>query len=112
MKHCGTQTLKTERLVLRQFTPEDAEAMYRNWACDPEVTKFLTWPPHESPAATRSLLEDWAASYARQDYYQWAIVLQENGDEPVGSISAVKVNDTVDAVEIGYCIGRPWWHRG
>ena len=112
MKHCGTQTLETQRLVLRRFTPEDAEAMYRNWASDPEVTEYLTCPPHESPAATRALLEDWAASYARQDYYQWAIVLKENGDEPIGSISAVKVDDDLDAVEIGYCIGKPWWHRG
>ena len=112
MKHCGTQTLKTERLVLRQFTPEDAEAMYRNWACDPEVTKFLTWPPHETVAVTRAVLEDWMASYSRRDYYQWAIVLQENGNEPIGSISAVKVDDDLDAVEIGYCIGKPWWHRG
>lgn len=112
MKHCGTQTLETQRLVLRQFTPEDAEAMYRNWASDPEVTAYLTWPPHESPAATRALLEDWAAAYRRENYYQWAIVLKENGDEPIGSISAVKVDDNIDAVEIGYCIGKPWWHRG
>lgn len=112
MKHCGTQTLETQRLVLRQFTPEDAEAMYRNWASDPEVTEYLTWPPHESPAATRALLEDWSAAYRRENYYQWAIVLKENGDEPIGSISAVKVDDDLDAVEIGYCIGKPWWHRG
>ena len=26
MKHCGTQRLETERLVLRRFTPADAEA--------------------------------------------------------------------------------------
>lgn len=112
MKHCGTQTLETQRLVLRRFTPEDAEAMYRNWASDPEVTEYLTWPPHESPAATRALLEDWAAAYRRENYYQWAIVLKENDDEPIGSISAVKVDDDIDAVEIGYCIGKPWWHRG
>ena len=46
MKHIGTEYLETQRLVLRRFTLEDAEAMYKNWASDIEVTKYLTWPTH------------------------------------------------------------------
>ena len=42
MNHCGTRQLDTERLVLRRFVTEDAEAMFRNWASEPEVTKYLT----------------------------------------------------------------------
>ena len=30
MNHKGTKTLETERLILRQFTLDDAEAMYNN----------------------------------------------------------------------------------
>ena len=41
MNHCGTQKLETDRLILRRFTHDDAEAMYKNWASDEEVTKFL-----------------------------------------------------------------------
>ena len=37
MKHCGTQRLETDRLILRRFVIEDAEAMYQNWASDDEV---------------------------------------------------------------------------
>ena len=48
MKHCGTQIIETERILLRRFSKDDAEAMYRNWASDPEVTKYLTWPAHIS----------------------------------------------------------------
>ena len=39
MKHCGTQRMETKRLLLRRFSIQDADAMYRNWASDPEVTK-------------------------------------------------------------------------
>jgi len=46
MKHCGTVTLETERLILRRFTVDDAQTMYNNWACDPEVTRYLMWPTH------------------------------------------------------------------
>ena len=91
MKHCGTKRLETERLILRRFAPSDAEAMYKNWASDSEVTRFLTWPAHGSAEVSRRVLETWAAQYENDDYYQWAIVLKENGDGPIGSISAVVI---------------------
>lgn len=112
MNHCGTRQLETERLVLRRFVVGDAEAMFRNWASDPEVTKYLTWPAHASAEVSRALLRDWTAAYANQSYYQWAIVLKEDGEEPIGGISAVGLNDELSIVQIGYCLGRPWWHRG
>ena len=79
LKHCGTLRLKTERLVLRRFALTDAAAMYKNWASDPEVTKFLTWPPHADRNVSKAVLEDWVKSYKRKDYYQWAIVPKDNG---------------------------------
>ncbi len=59
MIHCGTQRLETERLILRRFTSEDASAMYRNWASDDEVTKYLTWPTHSNVDVSKSVLESW-----------------------------------------------------
>ena len=112
MRHCGTQKIETERLILRQFTVDDAQAMYENWASDPEVTKYLTWPMHTSVGVSKAVLEDWAESYGQDNYYQWAIVLKEHGSDPIGSISAVHMNDDADVVHIGYCIGQKWWHQG
>ena len=42
MNHKGTVTLETKRLILRKFAENDAEAVFRNWASDDEVTKYLT----------------------------------------------------------------------
>ena len=112
MKHCGTQTIETERLLLRRFTIDDAEAMYRNWASDPEVTEFLTWPTHKSVAVSQAVLESWIPSYSQENYYQWAIVLKDHGTDPIGSISAVYMNDDIDMAHIGYCLGKNWWHQG
>ena len=111
LTHKGTQAIETPRLILRRAVREDAESMLRNWASDPEVTKFLTWPTHDSIAVTRMVLTDWVAQYQHSDYYQWMIVLKEIG-EPIGSISVVRQNDRVEEAEIGYCIGSKWWHRG
>ena len=112
MNHAGTNRIETERLLLRRFTQEDAEAMYRNWASDPEVTKYLTWPVHSSVDVTRMLLASWVSAYEKKNNYQWAIVLKEQGDEPIGSISAVDMNDDIDMIHIGYCLGKNWWHQG
>ena len=112
MNHCGTQLIETGRLVLRQFSIDDAQAMYQNWASDPEVVKYLTWPAHSSIDVTKAIIEDWISSYQQNNYYQWAIILKEHGTDPVGCISAVSMNDNIDMVHIGYCLGQKWWHMG
>ena len=112
MLHCGTKEIRTPRLTLRRFVPEDAPAMFRNWASDPEVTQYLTWPAHSSQAVTEWVLADWVSSYSKADFYQWAIVLRAQGEEPIGCISVVHTDDAVSAVEIGYCLGRAWWRKG
>lgn len=112
MKNCGTQRIETDRLILRRYKIEDADAMYKNWASDSEVTKFLTWQPHPSVDVSRGIIEDWLKKYSDEKYYQWAIVLKDNGNEPIGGISVVHMNEDISMVHIGYCLGRAWWRRG
>ena len=76
MKHCGTQRLETERLILRRFIIEDSAAMYENWASDEDVTRYLTWPAHPSQETSKMVIEDWMNSYSNENFYQWAIVLK------------------------------------
>ena len=111
MTHKGTKRLETERLMLRRFELSDAADMFKNWATNPNVTRFLTWQPHESIEVTRGILTEWVYSYAKPDFYQWAIVLKDT-NEPIGSLSVVRINEAVDEVEIGYCIGEKWWRQG
>ena len=111
LTHKGTQTIETFRLILRRAIREDAEPMFQNWASDPEVTKFLTWPAHGSIAVSEMVIGSWLQEYEKDSYYQWMIELKEIG-QPIGSISVVRQNDRVEEAEIGYCIGSQWWHRG
>ncbi len=111
MKHLGTQQLETPRLILRRAQAEDTEAMFVNWASDPEVTRYLTWPTHESVDTTHTVLESWIAEYEKPNYYQWMIVLRDLGD-PIGTISVVHHKDAIASAEIGYCIGKNWWNKG
>ena len=111
LTHKGTQRMETERLILRKARPEDAEAMFRNWASDPEVTKYLTWPAHESLEVTRWVIGSWIEGYEKDDCYQWMIVPKKDG-VPIGTISVVEHSDRLRKAEVGYCIGRNWWRRG
>ncbi|MBQ9005790.1 MAG: GNAT family N-acetyltransferase [Atopobiaceae bacterium] len=111
MNHAGTQSVSTDRLILRAFTSQDVEPAYRNWCNDAEVSHFLTWQPHSNEDETRSIIESWIHSYCDPASYQWAIELRDI-EEPVGSISVVSIDETVGAMEIGYCLGKRWWHDG
>lgn len=112
MKHCGTQTIITERLILRRFEEADAEHMFNNWANDADVTKFMRWQPHGDISVTADLLREWVASYEHDDFYDWAIVLKDS-NIPIGSIGCMpnnKYNDLV--IEVGYCISKAYWRKG
>lgn len=107
MKHLGSKALTTERLVLRPFRRDDAEAMFENWASDPEVTKYLTWTPHRSVEDTRALLTLWEEESKKEDNYHWAITL---GGELIGDIALMDVRD--ERAVAGYCLCRRFWGKG
>lgn len=112
MNHLGTKRLETERLILRKFEITDAKAMFNNWTSDDDVTRYLTWPTHQNIDVSNEILKEWTQEYSNNNYYQWAIVYKENGDEPIGSIGVVGFNDEAKKAHIGYCIGKQWWHKG
>ena len=111
LTHKGTELIETPRLILRRALREDAMPMFRNWASDPEVTKYLTWPAYKNPDDANGILEFWISSYEKSDFYQWMIVPKALG-EPIGSISVVHQREEIGEAEIGYCIGKAWWHQG
>lgn len=109
--HTGTKVMETSRLILRPFKLSDAKMMYHNWACDDEVTKYLTWPTHSDVFVTKTILQMWVDGYNDQEFYQWAIELKESG-EVIGSLSLFGINNHDENAEVGYCIGREYWNKG
>lgn len=107
LTHKGTQTIKTPRLTLRRVTLSDAQAMFDNWESDPAVTEFLTWSAHMNVEITKKIIASWVNEYEKNDYYHWAIVLDEI-KEPIGTIAAVKHDDKTEMAQIGYCLGKTW----
>ncbi|MBQ3979449.1 MAG: GNAT family N-acetyltransferase [Lachnospiraceae bacterium] len=111
MNTIGTKTIETARLTLRRYTVDDAPDMYNNWASDPEVTKFLSWPAHASVDFTRELLTKWVSFYDDGRTYNWGITLKGE-DRVIGNIAVVERDERTCSYEIGYCLGKAFWGKG
>lgn len=103
-----TDVLSTPRLVLRPFVPADGPAMFRVWAADERVTRYLRWTPHKDEAESLALARQWAAD---RQAHQWAIVRGCDG-QLMGSIGVVPAEDDPALWEPGYCLGRDFWGKG
>lgn len=111
MLHQGTACLETPRLILRPFSMDDLSAVHLNWETDEKVTEFLLWSNARDISETAAVLRSWVASYSDKAFYQWAIVPKDL-NEPIGTISAVGMDERISMVHIGYCIGSRWWRMG
>ena len=101
--------LHTERLVLRRVALEDAEDIYNGWARDGEVTRYLTWKPHESVEITRKVVEMRLEDYKKPDCARYVIALAGTKN-PIGMIDVVGFKDGCPV--IGYVLGREHHNKG
>lgn len=111
INHIGTQTIETDRLILRKFKADDASDMFNNWANDDVVTEHLSWPTHKSIDISSMIVNDWIKQYESDETYNWAVVVK-NDDAVIGSITVVGKSDIHEWAELGYCIGRQYWGKG
>lgn len=102
--------METERILLRPWREEDAEALYRH-ASDPEVGPRAGWSPHKSVDESRNIIRTLFAND-----HTWAIV-QKESREPIGCICYYTPDESNIGIgpndaEVGYWVARPYWNRG
>lgn len=103
----NTLTLETERLILRKFTRNDLEAIYRIYS-DNEVNKFLPWFPLRTAEETELFYKErFESSYKQENAYNYSICLKKD-NYPIGYIN-VSMDESYD---LGYGICRKFWHKG
>lgn len=103
----NTPTLETKRLLLRKFTVNDIEAMYKIYS-DEEVNKFLPWFPLRSLEETRLFFEErYASKYAQPQAYAYAVCLKKD-NIPIGYINV----DMEEHHDFGYGLRKEFWYQG
>lgn len=101
----------TQRLILRRWSEDDAEALFK-YASDGRVSEMALWPRHTSVDMSREVIRD----FFKPNPYTYAIVLKET-NEPIGCIGLVPEGDEhfkslTNEREVGYWIGYPYWGKG
>ncbi len=103
--------LITERLILRPWHINDAEALYEN-AKNEKIGYNSGFPAHKSVEDSKSIIEN-----VLNKPETYAIVLKES-NKVIGSLGIIQYEDSSDItrddkeVEIGFWIGEDYWGNG
>jgi RimJ/RimL family protein N-acetyltransferase len=104
----GAEAVRTDRLLLREPHIDDADAIFEEYATDPEVTRYLTWVPHRARATVAEFLEGVIARRRTGEEYSW-VLTRPGPDRAIGMIGARVLGPSID---IGYVLGRRHWRQG
>ena len=75
-KEDNMREIETKRLFLRKLRSDDAESIFRNWASDSEVAKYVTWNVHKDINETKAILDMWLAEYDNDNCYRYGIEIR------------------------------------
>jgi len=102
--------IETERLLLREFTPDDANA-FLTLCSDPVITRYTGGPAMATlDDARKGLLERPIADYRKHGYGRWACVLKATGQ--VIGFTGLKFLDELGEVDLGYRFLPDYWGQG
>ena len=100
-------TLETERLILRDLTPEDYQAAFL-WCGDPDVVRYMVYPVYTRAEDVRTWLE--SRDLDDPDEFDAGIVLKSTG-ELIGS-GGLYYKPEDDLWTIGYNLRKDQWGNG
>ena len=101
--------LETKRLILREYTREDFDALYAILS-DPETMQHYPKPYDE--AGTMRWLTWSMDNYATYGFGLWAMILKESG-ELIGDCGiTMHPIDGEQLPEIGYHVNKAYWRQG
>ena len=101
--------IETERLLLREYTPDDYDALYEI-VSDPETMAYYPAPFDE--VRTRRWIEWNLENYAKYGFGLWAAVLKETGEFIRDCGLTLQNIDGEMLPEIGYHIHKKYWRQG
>lgn len=103
------EVLKTERLILRKFRPDD-KPMFIDFMTDKEATKYLEFSAtQKTPEGAAHLLDFIIESY-KTDEPVFSLAIEDQNHGYIGSCGVSKIDD--EAWECYYSLNRNYWGKG
>lgn len=103
----GSAELRTDRLKLRRYIPEDAPYLYKEFGQDPDFWKFSGWNPYATQEMAEETVRRFIESCQSTDAYSWVM---DSDDVLLGTIGAYDRNE--DTIEVGCSVKKRCWGRG
>jgi [ribosomal protein S5]-alanine N-acetyltransferase len=110
-------TFRTQRLTLRPVNATDLRDLFLVNR-DPEVTRYLPYPPWQSMDDANAWFERTKARFAEKAAAQFAIRIdgsdtgEGKGQRTIGNALLFQFDTQNEVAEIGYVIAREHWGKG
>lgn len=103
------ERIDTSRLRLRRPRPSDAESLFTRYASDPEVTRYVGWPVHQTIDGTRAFL-----ALSDEEWVRWPAgpYLVESRDDGRVLGGTGLGFETPYRASTGYILARDAWGQG
>lgn len=102
---------ETSRLIAREFTIQDFEAVHE-YAKEEEVVQYQAWGPNQEDDTQQFL--DEAIAYAYENprlTYEMCLVLKET-EKVIGGCGLYIENSDFQEAKVGYIINPRYWNQG
>jgi ribosomal-protein-alanine N-acetyltransferase len=103
--------LKTDRLLLRRLTKEDAPAVFF-LRSDETVLKYICREPAESVEEAAAFIQRIDDAIDANESVMWAITLKENPGQTIGTICYWHLQPENFRAEIGFVLHPDHWKKG
>jgi len=104
------ERIETPRLLLRKPTPADAESIFRRYAANPDVTRYLSWPTHRTVADTQAFL-----SWSDDEWQKWPagpyLIFSRNATPALLGGTGLAFKSATRAIT-GYVLAQDAWDQG
>lgn len=87
---------------------EDAEPIFNSYATDRLVTRYLTWPPHETIKDTHKFIKRCTNVWLAGTAYPWVLCLKDSGE----IIGMIELHLESHRADIGYVLAQDYWEQG
>jgi RimJ/RimL family protein N-acetyltransferase len=104
------EQIETARLLLRKPRLEDAPDVFDGWARHPEVTRFLTWHPHESVKQSEELMKRSIAAWDGETNFRYLLEIKESG--ALAGMIELRLEHDPFKVSFGYTGAYAQWGKG
>jgi len=103
--------LETERLILREHSLSDADALY-SMRTDEKIMKYIDRERPEDVHAVKTVITRFNEGFENGNNLAWVIALKEKPAQMIGTIGYWQTDYANHRAEIGYMLHPDFWRQG